>query len=399
MFVIYCQSFVIYLMLIYHSRYQFLFVFLVVVSVVLGLACASPVFPRNPDVVAAETKAFLQHKAAADAAFVQEYNRLALLAAEAPDIHIYTDDRQHPEAQSVQYEAGNVVPDQFIYVPKDNEHNVQRVAVPDQMMYVPEDNEHNVERVTVLDQMMYVPEDDKHNVERVAVQDQMMYVPEDDIQDHVERMAGHQAGHMAGHQAQVVPTQGVTKWEGPFADTVPAGVNGLPRQVAETPEVMAARQALLDAHAAATKGEAEYNPSTADNAQVLHNVQEYTITTDNQQQAQHSQASVSFKQIHDFISQTKNEPKIVSHNQAGHLAGHFAGHIADQTISASSDDTRTAQEPINVIKKWEGPFADKVPAGVNGAPQQVTETPEVKEARHALYAAHAAVPKPDPLYN
>jgi len=52
-------------------------------------------------------------------------------------------------------------------------------------------------------------------------------------------------GHLAGHQAAVAPpTQGPTlRWTGPLADTVPAGVNGLPTQVQDTPAVAAAKRA------------------------------------------------------------------------------------------------------------------------------------------------------------
>jgi len=338
---------------------------LVVVSVVLGLASAAPVLPRNPAVLDAETQAFLQTKAAADAAFLQEYNRLALLAAEAPDIHIYTDDSQIPEEQHLRFQTEEVV------------------------------------------------------------QSPVEHLAEDVAQDQVQRVAGHQAGHMAGHMAghnvQFVPTHTLTaqeiivpKWEGPLADTIPAGVNGLPRQVTETPEVLAARQALLDAHAAVPKPDPEYNPSPADNVQEVQIAQEYTIAAENEQPEENAQATISLNQIpHDFSFQAKNEPTIVSHNQAGLLAGHMAGHLAGQHASMSSDETLTVEEPViglvgsrgpwdthvakvPAIKKWEGPYADTEPAGVIGKP--VTETPAVQQARLALYAAHAAVAKSEPEF-
>merc|ERR1712055_1024391 len=58
---------------------------LTVMSVVLGLAFASPHLPRDDAQVAA-----------ARASFIQEYNRLAALAAAAPDIHIIMGTRQLP---------------------------------------------------------------------------------------------------------------------------------------------------------------------------------------------------------------------------------------------------------------------------------------------------------------
>merc|ERR1711970_601625 len=156
-----------------------------VASVVLGFASATPVLPRDDINVAHARNAFLQ-----------EYNRLAALAAAAPDIHIIMGTRHLPNK---------------------------------------------------VNQVNNVP---------------------------AGHLAGHLAGHMAGPQVHVpqvqvpviaptptfVPSGPIMTWPGPFSDTVPAGVNGLPQQVRETPEVAAARAALLAAHARAPRPNPHFNP-------------------------------------------------------------------------------------------------------------------------------------------
>merc|ERR1712128_233627 len=156
-------------------------------SVVLGLAFATPLLPRD-DINVAHARN----------AFIQEYNRLAALAAAAPDIHIIMGSTlQVPQHHQVQQRV-NIVP-----------------AVP------------------------------------------------------AGNLAGHLAGHQAGHRFNVpapiiaptptfIPSGPIMTWPGPFADTVPAGVNGLPRQVQETPAVQAARAALYAAHAAAPRPQAQF---------------------------------------------------------------------------------------------------------------------------------------------
>lgn len=72
-----------------------------------------------------------------------------------------------------------------------------------------------------------------------------------------------------------------------------------------------------------------------------------------------------------FVPQAHTFPAAPTHRQAGHLAGH---HFVPQDISATN-------------ARWTGPLADTVPAGVNGLPQQVRDTPEVAAAKAAHYAA------------
>merc|ERR1712121_53112 len=111
------------------------------------------------------------------------------------------------------------------------------------------------------------------------------------------------------------------------------------------------------------------------------------------------------RQLPDQVNQVNNVP-------AGHLAGHLAGHMAGHQVHVPHVPQVHVPQvhapviaptptfvPSGPISTWPGPFADTVPAGVNGLPQQVRETPEVAAARAALYHAHAAAPRPNPLFN
>ena len=175
-------------------------------SVVLGLTCAAPqgLFPQET----------YEHQLARNN-FIQEYNRLAALAAEAPDIHIIMGStlKNHHHQQLAH---NTIVP--------------QQPAAP----VLPQNTGFN--RFTFS--------------ANLGGNDQFVPTAQ------TFPAAGHLAGHLAGHQAgvqQVPSTHRFTsephpgKWMGELADTVPAGVNGLPRQVTPTPEVQAARNAHFQA--------------------------------------------------------------------------------------------------------------------------------------------------------
>lgn len=187
---------------------------LVIVSVVLGVALGQ-VFPRDtPEVEAARN------------AFIAEYNRLARLAALAPDVHIY-----HRE----------------------------RVMDP----------------VTKVPRPINPPAFNAFSFSaNLGTKEQ--FVPGPNIFHGATHMPGHLSGHLAGHQVapthkpvlkqaarpkvtaapRFTPTQvplfslaaeePVMRWTGPFADEVPAGLAG---HVSETPSVVAAKEAHFRAHA------------------------------------------------------------------------------------------------------------------------------------------------------
>ena len=155
---------------------------------------------------------------AARNAFIREYNRLAKLAADAPDIHIYM--------------SGN-------RIDNPTHHHVQNPA-PVVHNPVPAFNKFGF-TANLGHNQQFVPQ--AHTFPAPAT----------------HHLAGHLAGHQAGHVTHVAqPHAGpIFKWNGPFADTVPAGVNGLPRQVMDTPAVKAAKAAHFAAlNAAAARAPA-----------------------------------------------------------------------------------------------------------------------------------------------
>ncbi|CAL4114359.1 unnamed protein product [Meganyctiphanes norvegica] len=68
--------------------------------------------------------------------------------------------------------------------------------------------------------------------------------------------------------------------------------------------------------------------------------------------------------------------------QAGLLAGHLAGHRAGEQAP------HRFEGPPQPIKKWEGPFAHEIPAGVEGSTGHTQFTPEVEAARRFIAQAH-----------
>jgi len=170
-----------------------------VLSVVLGVAsCAPQVFPQHAPLDAARAE------------FLREYNRLAHLAAAAPDIHI---------------------------IMGANEELNRRLNAGQPVQTVPTVSNHIAQPVTptftnpAFDQFGFTA-----NLGTG--------------QNFGGHLAGHQAGHLAGHQAghHVAPAAPTLRWTGPLAHTVPAGVHGLPTQVQDTPEVQAAAAAHFAAH-------------------------------------------------------------------------------------------------------------------------------------------------------
>ncbi|XP_042857705.1 uncharacterized protein LOC122243993 [Penaeus japonicus] len=185
----------------------------VLVSVVLGVALGAPQgFPLDtPEVSAARQ------------AFIAEYNRLAELAAAAPDIHIYHEDPRD-RLQRLQTSSPHLA-------------NPAVPSVPS----VPAFNDYSFS---------------------ASLGNNQQFVPG----PNTFPSAGHLAGHLAGHQAPAhpapaparapapaphrfqVPDAPVARWTGPVADTVPAGLGG---RTTETESVVAAKDAHFRAHAAA----------------------------------------------------------------------------------------------------------------------------------------------------
>lgn len=172
--------------------------------------------------------------------FIREYNRLAALAAAAPDIHIYMANRRldNPDHNTI------------------NHHNRQRQQPATQFK-----NQVHAPVAPAFNRFAFTA---NLGANKQFVPQANTFPAAPQHSGHLAgHLAGHQAGHLASHQAslqavrqqqaKLVPhAQGpIMRWNGPFADTVPAGVHGLPRQVLDTPAVAAAKAAHFAAHNAA----------------------------------------------------------------------------------------------------------------------------------------------------
>merc|ERR1719337_328710 len=161
--------------------------------------------------------------------FLSEYNRLAKLAADAPDIHIYHQD------------------------PRQKLAHLNAVPTPAPLL-APVHN----------------PAFNAYSYTANLGDNQQFFAGPNTFPAQAVHQAGHLAGHLAGHQAPApapvrvpaatfapVPTFNTVhdappaKWTGPVADTVPAGLSG---RTVETDAVKAARASLYRAHANALGG-------------------------------------------------------------------------------------------------------------------------------------------------
>jgi len=157
-------------------------------SVVLGVAAAAPqLFSPEP----IELTAARQN-------FINEYNRLAKLAADAPDIHIIMSNR-----------------------------------LPHQQPAVAPSVEQNPAVSPIFDQFSF----------NTNLGSSQLFNPASLT---FPAAGGQLAGHLAGHNVPA-PTAPL-RWTGELAHTIPAGVNGLPTQVVETQAVKLAKDAHFRAH-------------------------------------------------------------------------------------------------------------------------------------------------------
>jgi len=176
--------------------------------------------------------------AGARARFIQEYNRLAALAAAAPDVHIIMDDRTHPSIVNNHHQQ--------------QQHNPRLVPLVHQQQ----------QPQTLSQRQPPNPAFNQLFTFGTNLGDNQQFIPQSNFIQPVATTAPRKQHNNAQHtisQLANLPIAGgsktifskPTRWTGPFADTLPAGVNGLPRQVADTPEVAAAKQAHFRAHALA----------------------------------------------------------------------------------------------------------------------------------------------------
>ena len=187
----------------------------------------------------------------------------------------------------------------------------------------------------------------------------------------------------APQQAQLTP--GATKWTGPLATTVPAGVNGALNQVGDTADVVAARNAFL----------AAYNAQLAATAPQA--------------------AAVPVAQVQPIVAAP--QPAVIATGWTGPFAATIpaglpgAGNNVEETAEVKAAKTQFLQAlqaaggviaahgvapavqaapapaPVQLGGVWTGPVAATIPAGLPGA-GPVQDTAEVAAAKAAFLTAH-----------
>ena len=169
---------------------------------------------------------------AATAHFLNEYNRLARLAAEAPDIHIIQKDPRTKQNIRIDRPAAtarhpNLLPQQ----PQQQHHHHQAAPAP-----LPRQ---------ASNQYAY----------SATLGSNQQFLPNQFRSAHQREATHHSSGRphtfAAAQSQRQQQQQQPRRYTGPFAHTVPAGVNGLPTVVRHTPAVEAARQAHFQALASA----------------------------------------------------------------------------------------------------------------------------------------------------
>lgn len=188
-----------------------------------------------------------------------------------------------------------------------------------------------------------------------------------------------------------------TKWRGPVAATVPAGLPGSSFQVADTAEVTAARNAFLAAYraqVAATTGHKTYTaPATHNtwNAAPRH----YNVIPAGPQKWTGPMAATVPAGVNGLITPVGDTPEVVAARNA-FLNTYRAAVSATRPVAPTHHHSTYSNQghwsPAHHTQaKWTGPMAATVPAGLPGAGFQVRQTADVASATAAFQRAYSAV--------
>ncbi|XP_027238128.2 cuticle protein CP1499 [Penaeus vannamei] len=204
----------------------------------------------------------------------------------------------------------------------------------------------------------------------------------------------------------VVPVQ--TKWMGPVAATIPAGVDGTITPVGDTAEVAAARNAFLNAYNAqvrATVGSVPVVQAPAFNAVPV--VPQPTFQQTFQptfQQAAPVQAkwmgpvaATVPAGVDGTVTPVGDTAEVAAARNA--FLNAYRAQVAATVGTAPAVTTfrqavpqqtfqPTFQQAAPVQAKWTGPVAATVPAGLPGSAPQVADTAEVAAAKQAFFSAY-----------
>ncbi|XP_027238129.2 cuticle protein CP1499 [Penaeus vannamei] len=191
----------------------------------------------------------------------------------------------------------------------------------------------------------------------------------------------------------VVPVQ--TKWMGPVAATIPAGVDGTITPVGDTAEVAAARNAFLNAYNAqvrATVGSVPVVQAPAFNA-----VPVVPQPTFQQAKWMGPVAATVPAGVDGTVTPVGDTVEVAAARNA--FLNAYRAQVAATVGTAPAVTTfsqavpqqtfqPTFQQAAPVQAKWTGPVAATVPAGLPGSAPQVADTAEVAAAKQAFFSAY-----------
>ncbi|XP_069999507.1 cuticle protein CP1499-like [Penaeus vannamei] len=196
----------------------------------------------------------------------------------------------------------------------------------------------------------------------------------------------------------VVPVQ--TKWMGPVAATIPAGVDGTITPVGDTAEVAAARNAFLNAYNAqvrATVGSVPVVQAPAFNAVPVVPQQTFQQASPVQAKWMGPVAATVPAGVDGTVTPVGDTAEVAAARNA--FLNAYRAQVAATVGTAPAVTTfsqavpqqtfqPTFQQAAPVQAKWTGPVAATVPAGLPGSAPQVADTAEVAAAKQAFFSAY-----------
>jgi len=190
----------------------------------------------------------------------------------------------------------------------------------------------------------------------------------------------HVQAHHHAQPAHVAPH--TTRWTGPMAATVPAGVQGALSQVGHTADVAAERNAFFNAY----KAQVALTSGTPVASPVMHS---NAISAPPAKWTGPVAATVPAG-VNGKLQQVA-ETADVSAARNAFIASYNAALARAAPAAVTHQFTPSvASAPAPAQPRWTGPMAATVPAGVQGSVSQVGQTADVAAATAAFQQAYSA---------
>ncbi|XP_064083946.1 uncharacterized protein LOC135199722 [Macrobrachium nipponense] len=175
-------------------------------------------------------------------------------------------------------------------------------------------------------------------------------------------------------------------YRGPFASSVPAGVDGRVTPVSDTAEVRAATNAFYRAY----KAQVEATKGSSDSASYVLKTDpatsaKYVLKTDTATSNRYLYKAVPSPFLQEQSAGSETSVKLLLQQLNSEQKG-------DPAYKAKSDSAYVAkvflQQHMSKQPRWPGPFASSVPAGLPGSPGQVPYTTRSAGCKYAFQKAY-----------